>query len=224
MAKFCSTCGAQLSEAARFCPGCGAPLYSQPSAPAPAAPKKKSKAPLLIGGAVALVVLIVVIALAGRGGGNTPNPPVTFGNNNGQTAAPSGNIDHPIVGKWSSDASGSIDWYDGIGNFVMTSGMYSQYEFKADGTFSEFCFWTSTPQTRGAREWTRGNYWIEDTGNGTFTLHLTDKLVSLNYNDKTEFEYKDRAFADSDYTDLSISFWDDGSVRLRIISLYFKVE
>jgi len=133
-------------------------------------------------------------------------------------------IDHPIVGKWSSDSSGSIDWYDGIGNFVMTSGMYSQYEFRADGTFSEFGFWTSSPYARGAREWTRGNYWIEDTGNGTFTLHCTNRLVTLNYNDKTEFEYTDRAFPDYDYTDVSISFWDDGSVRMRIISLYFKVE
>ena len=100
MTKFCTGCGAQLSDEAKFCPSCGAqqvqaqqpyaPQHQQAYAPAPAAPKKKSKAPLIIGGAIALVILITVVAFSGRedsgldpGGNDSPThsaPGPTFGN------------------------------------------------------------------------------------------------------------------------------------------------
>jgi len=149
MAKYCTSCGAPLEGAAKFCPGCGtqtvavgtqtvpagakapespqpvqqAPLYSPPSVPAPAAPKKKSKAPLIVGGAIALVALIAVIAFSGRGSGNGPAPyspdyssggVSTTSGNPGQSAQPtepptqqpSGNIDKSkFTGEWDSDTS-----------------------------------------------------------------------------------------------------------------------
>ena len=145
MAKFCTGCGTQLGDAAKFCPSCGAqqvqaqqpnaPQHQQAYAPALAAPKKKSKAPLIIvGGAVALVVLIAVVAFSGRGGDNGPAPYTpgysgggvpTEGGNPGQAAQPpatqqpNGSINPDLVGQWGGALSGYSHYYD----------------FKADGTF-----------------------------------------------------------------------------------------
>lgn len=71
MTKFCSNCGAPLTDAAKFCNGCGskqdaAPPLQQPQyqQPAPAAPKKKkSKKRLLIIVGVVLVAIVAIVSV-----------------------------------------------------------------------------------------------------------------------------------------------------------------
>jgi len=185
MAKFCSSCGAQLDEAAKFCPGCGTqqvqaqqpnvPQYQQSYAPPPSLPKKKSKAPLIVGGAIALVVLIVAIALAGRKDNSpTPTPPgynsggiPTAGGNPGQATQPpatqpqqpGGNIDHAIVGYW---ASTNFLTYSEInsGNYAYSTQSTEGWIFNSDGTFHLFFHTSGTRQLNGLSQY-KGNYRIE---------------------------------------------------------------
>ena len=213
MAKYCTSCGAPLEGAAKFCPGCGTqtvaagtqtvavgakapespqpvqqtPLYSPPSVPAPTAPKKKSKAPLIVGGAIALVVLIAVIAFSGRedsGVGPAPYTPdysgggmPTAGGNPGQAAQPtepptqqpSRNIDPGLVGKW--DRNSHINNHSvnkSTNKFVYTGDSYvyeaQVWEFYNDGTFFYF-FHNDKLYGEGSARWGllmyKGNYQVD---------------------------------------------------------------
>ena len=107
------------------------------------------------------------------------------------TQPSSGNVDHALIGKWSSDRNGS---YPGaIKNSIEIDERYLFcYEFRTEGTYELYCYayesrWSN--ELVASRE--RGNYRIE--GN---MIYCTNRLEDINHIHYPNLNHENKPFPD----------------------------
>jgi hypothetical protein len=123
------------------------------------------------------------LAIAVRIADNLKDKPLDYTQGGQQaTPSPSGNVDHAIIGVWSSGISNIGDWHNSItGNYISTLGSVYGIEFKADGTFNSVSITVGTT-LGGHQDLFKGNFKVE--GNKIYLTNVMNKFTGVDKNNQ----------------------------------------